>query len=61
MLVGPLEVLELRAGPGVLEVLVLLRGILLGVVDAILHHVLEAADQAYGRRRGWSTVGKMRR
>ncbi len=47
MLVGPLEVLELLARPGALEVLVLLGGVLLRVVDAILHHVLEAADQAY--------------
>lgn len=51
VLVSPLEVLELRAGPGVLEVLVLLGGILLRVVDAVLHHVLEATDEAYWKKK----------
>lgn len=49
MLVRPLEVLELGAGPGVLEVLLLLLLVRLGVRDAVLHHVLEAPDQACNR------------
>ena len=53
VLVSPLEVLELLARPGSLEVLVLLLLVLLGVVDAVLHNVLETTNQAYdgGRER----------
>ena len=51
VLVRPFEVLELLARPGALEVLVLLGGVLLRVVDAVLHHVLEAADQTYCKEK----------
>lgn len=45
VLVGPLEVAELLPGPSALEVLLLVLLVGLGVRQAVLHHVLEAADQ----------------
>ena len=47
MLVGPLEILELLTRPGALEVLLFVLVVELRMSQAILHDMLEAADQTY--------------
>ena len=47
MLVSPLEILELLTRPGALEVLLLVLVVEFRMSQAILHNMLEAADQTY--------------
>ena len=53
MLVCPLQVAELLPRPCALEVALLVLVIGLGVGEAILHHMLEATDEACRREEEW--------